>query len=134
MIVVMQPEATEADIEGVTEALTRHGLLPSVSRGAECAVIGAIVRAIPEPHTFNSPGAEGDHRLVSLHAFIELGFFQVQPGINPFRAHGIFPEEKTQRDRSQTNRRQKISPPDTSEEEHDSADGAQQQRGAHVRF
>src|SRR5438445_719744 len=42
MIVVMQPEATEADIEGVTEALTRHGLLPSVSRGAECTVIGAI--------------------------------------------------------------------------------------------
>src|SRR3989454_10341640 len=42
MIVGMQPEATEADIEGVTEALTRHGLLPSVSRGAECAVIGAI--------------------------------------------------------------------------------------------
>src|SRR5213080_2306151 len=42
MSVVMQPEATEADIEGVTEALTRHGLLPSVSRGAECTVIGAI--------------------------------------------------------------------------------------------
>src|SRR5438477_10419410 len=42
MIVVMQPEATEADIEGVTEALTRHGLLPSVSRGAEGAVSWAI--------------------------------------------------------------------------------------------
>src|SRR2546423_7921185 len=42
MIVVMQPEASEADIEGVTEAVTRHGLLPSVSRGAECTVIGAI--------------------------------------------------------------------------------------------
>src|SRR5437588_3138539 len=42
MIVVMQPGATEADIEAVTEALTRHGLLPSVSRGAECTVIGAI--------------------------------------------------------------------------------------------
>ncbi|HEV8623889.1 MAG TPA: 3-deoxy-D-arabino-heptulosonate 7-phosphate synthase, partial [Acidimicrobiia bacterium] len=42
MIVVMQPEATEADIEGVTEALVRHGLVPSVSRGAECTVIGAI--------------------------------------------------------------------------------------------
>ena len=33
MIVVMQPEANEADIEGVTEALGRHGLVPSVSRG-----------------------------------------------------------------------------------------------------
>src|ERR1044071_7677197 len=42
MIVVMQPEATEADIEGVTEALVRHGLVPSVSTGAECTIIGAI--------------------------------------------------------------------------------------------
>src|SRR5256885_16797370 len=42
MIVVMQPEATEADVEGVTEALARHGLQSSVSRGAECTVIGAI--------------------------------------------------------------------------------------------
>src|SRR5919202_1875887 len=42
MIVVMQPEATEADVEGVTEALVRHGLVPSVSRGAEYSVIGAI--------------------------------------------------------------------------------------------
>lgn len=42
MIVVMQTEATEADVEGVTEALARHGLVPSVSRGAECTVIGVI--------------------------------------------------------------------------------------------
>jgi 3-deoxy-7-phosphoheptulonate synthase len=42
MIVVMQPEANEADIDGVTAALARHGLLPSVSRGAECTVIGVI--------------------------------------------------------------------------------------------
>src|SRR5256885_9964436 len=42
MIVVMQPEATEADVEGVTEALARHGLQSSVARGAECTVIGAI--------------------------------------------------------------------------------------------
>ena len=42
MIVVMQPEATEADIAGVTEVLTQHGLLTSVSQGQECTVIGAI--------------------------------------------------------------------------------------------
>lgn len=42
MIVVMQPEATESDIEGVQEALTRHGLVTSVSRGQECTVVGAI--------------------------------------------------------------------------------------------
>ncbi|HET9771864.1 MAG TPA: 3-deoxy-7-phosphoheptulonate synthase [Acidimicrobiia bacterium] len=42
MIVVMQPEATDSDIEGVTAALARHGLVPSVSRGAECTVIGVI--------------------------------------------------------------------------------------------
>jgi 3-deoxy-7-phosphoheptulonate synthase len=42
VIVVMQPEATDSDIEGVTEALARHGLVPSVSRGAECTVIGVI--------------------------------------------------------------------------------------------
>ena len=42
MIVVMQPEATEADIVGVTEALVHHGLVPSVSKGAECTVIGVI--------------------------------------------------------------------------------------------
>src|SRR5437868_10477456 len=42
MIVVMQPGATDGDIVGVTEALAHHGLLPSVSRGAECTVIGVI--------------------------------------------------------------------------------------------
>ncbi len=42
MIVVMNPEATEAEIEGVAEALGRYGLATSVSRGQECAVVGAI--------------------------------------------------------------------------------------------
>ena len=42
MIVVMQPEATEADIEGVQETLGRHGLATSVSRGQECTIIGVI--------------------------------------------------------------------------------------------
>jgi 3-deoxy-7-phosphoheptulonate synthase len=42
VIVVMQPQATETDIEGVTGALARHGLVPSVSRGAECTVVGVI--------------------------------------------------------------------------------------------
>jgi 3-deoxy-7-phosphoheptulonate synthase len=42
VIVVMQPEATEFDVEGVTSALARYGLVTSVSRGQECTVIGAI--------------------------------------------------------------------------------------------
>ena len=93
-----------------------------------------FLAAIAEAQAGDTAGTQRDHGLISLQSFVHFRFFQVQPGINPFRAHGIFPEEKTQRDRSQTNRRQKISPPDTSEEEHDGADGAQQQRGAHVRF
>ena len=42
MIVVMQPGATESDVAGVQEALTRHGLVTSVSRGQECTVVGVI--------------------------------------------------------------------------------------------
>ncbi|MDQ3946274.1 MAG: 3-deoxy-7-phosphoheptulonate synthase [Actinomycetota bacterium] len=42
MIVVMQAQASEAEIEGVIEALTRHGLQTSVSRGQETTVVGAI--------------------------------------------------------------------------------------------
>jgi len=42
VIVVMQPEATESEVEGVQEVLARHGLATSVSRGQECTVIGAI--------------------------------------------------------------------------------------------
>ncbi|MGH8974418.1 MAG: 3-deoxy-7-phosphoheptulonate synthase [Acidimicrobiia bacterium] len=42
MIVVMQAQAGEAEIEGVIEALTRHGLHASVSRGQETTVVGAI--------------------------------------------------------------------------------------------
>lgn len=42
MIVVMQAQATEAEIEGVITALARHGLQTSVSRGQETTVVGAI--------------------------------------------------------------------------------------------
>ncbi|MGH9038412.1 MAG: 3-deoxy-7-phosphoheptulonate synthase, partial [Acidimicrobiia bacterium] len=42
MIVVMQPQASEAEIDGVIEALNRHGLQTSVSRGQETTVVGAI--------------------------------------------------------------------------------------------
>jgi 3-deoxy-7-phosphoheptulonate synthase len=42
VIVVMQAEATESDVEGVTEALALHGLVTSVSRGRECTLVGAI--------------------------------------------------------------------------------------------
>jgi 3-deoxy-7-phosphoheptulonate synthase len=42
VIVVMQPEASESDVQGVTEALARHGLVTSVSRGQECTVVGVI--------------------------------------------------------------------------------------------
>ncbi|HLF41396.1 MAG TPA: 3-deoxy-7-phosphoheptulonate synthase [Acidimicrobiia bacterium] len=42
MIVVMQPEATESDIEGVQETLSRRGLVSSVSRGQECTILGVI--------------------------------------------------------------------------------------------
>ncbi len=42
MIVVMQAHATEAEVDGVIEALNRHGLATSVSRGQETTVVGAI--------------------------------------------------------------------------------------------
>jgi 3-deoxy-7-phosphoheptulonate synthase len=42
VIIVMKPEATEGDIEGVLDALTDRGLSASVSRGQECTVVGVI--------------------------------------------------------------------------------------------
>ncbi|HLJ08432.1 MAG TPA: 3-deoxy-7-phosphoheptulonate synthase, partial [Acidimicrobiia bacterium] len=72
MIVVMQSEATEADVEGVTEALSRHGLQPSVSRGAECTVIGAIgdVDAVGDLSVFSIlPGVD---KLVRISAPYKL--------------------------------------------------------------
>src|SRR3954463_11030727 len=57
----MKPEATEAEIEGVAVALTSHGLVASVSRGAAYSVIGAI----------------GD-----VDAVVDVGQFGLLPGVD----------------------------------------------------
>jgi 3-deoxy-7-phosphoheptulonate synthase len=73
VIVVMQAEATESDVEGVTAALGRHGLVTSVSRGQECTVVGAIgdVDAAGDlSHLEVLPGVERTMRISSPYKLV----------------------------------------------------------------
>jgi len=72
--------------------------------------------------------------MVGLKPFVLLGFLHVQPGINASRAHGVLPEEKSDGDGADANRRQKISPPNPGDQQKDRADRAQQQRRSYIRL
>jgi 3-deoxy-7-phosphoheptulonate synthase len=50
MIIVLKPNATEADIEQIVERLTEHGYGADISRGEEITLIGAIGVKPEEKH------------------------------------------------------------------------------------
>src|SRR6266702_5401173 len=90
--------------------------------------------AIAESDAGNAAAAEGHHGMVGLKAFVLLGFLHVQPGINAPRAHGVMPEENSERDGPDAYGRQKISPPNPGDQQKDRADRAEQQRRSDIRL
>ena len=85
-------------------------------------------------HSFDPATAERGNGLVGLHAYLETGFIRMQPGINPSRAHRVVGDEDGDGSESDDKRRQDVTPAESGDEEHDGADGGEQERGADIRF
>ena len=75
-----------------------------------------FLTAIAQSYPADAPRAERDHGLIGLHPFIHFGFFQVQPRIDSFRAHRVLPKKESQPHCCEKDRREELSPADSSEE------------------